>query len=131
MPTGFPDIASGSNLSPKLLPVLEELRQLFWTWRCNGTATPDSPIKSEAIRYQLKFITGKMIADATVRALVNALRQQREPIASTAHGYFYALNREELAMTKQHMHERIAAMSRALTGLERAEPRRTGQMQLL
>ena len=55
-----------------------------------------------------------------LRDLVNALRRDGIPIASDQNGYFYAKTETELRATIKHMRCRIAGISAAISGLNRA-----------
>ena len=55
-----------------------------------------------------------------LRDLVNALRRDGVPIASDQNGYFYARTETELRATIKHMRCRIAGISAAIKGLNRA-----------
>ena len=52
------------------------------------------------------------ISDLTVRQAVGLLRDDGEPIASGARGFFYATSPEQLEPTIDNLQERIAVMSR-------------------
>ena len=52
------------------------------------------------------------ISDLTVRQAIGLLRDDGEPIASGARGFFYATTPEQLEPTIDNLQERIAVMSR-------------------
>ena len=55
-----------------------------------------------------------------IRSIVNALRRDGAPIASSGSGYFYAATAQELRATIAHMTHRISGIAAAIRGLDRA-----------
>ena len=55
-----------------------------------------------------------------LRGLVNKLRRRGEPIASSADGYFYAVNAGELYATIQRLKRMVRGLEAAIRGLESA-----------
>ena len=55
-----------------------------------------------------------------LRGMVNKLRRQGEPIASSADGYFYAVNAGELYATIQRLKQMSRGLEAAIRGLESA-----------
>lgn len=56
-----------------------------------------------------------------IRAEVNRLRTEGEPIASDANGYYIATSDEELTATIRNLQSRRNAMNRAIEGLMEAK----------
>lgn len=66
-----------------------------------------------------------------VRHLVNQLRREGIPIASSGNGYFYASTDQEVRATIAHLTRRISGISAAIRGLNRAlEKPDTSQLRL-
>lgn len=128
MPTGF-DVPSGSTLSEKLIPVAHRLADYLKRCRDSGSITPDKP-KTSTDLIRAMAAAGFHIEGPAVRAMVNYLRIHKNPIGSTANGYFWANTPAELNSTIMHMMERIGAIQAAVTGLERSIPS-GGQLELL
>lgn len=57
-----------------------------------------------------------------IRAAVNALRSDGEPICSDENGYYYAANEQELRYSIRQLESRIGQIERAKKGLEKALP---------
>ena len=55
-----------------------------------------------------------------LRNIINALRRDGVPIASSGSGYFYAATAQEVRHTIAHMTHRISGISAAIRGLTRA-----------
>lgn len=72
-------------------------------------------------------VSGKKIRDA-----VNALRQRGEPICSDKHGYFYAVNEQEINRSIHQLTNRIINIAKAQRGLVKASAKfmDTGQLTL-
>ena len=67
-----------------------------------------------------------------LRDLVNALRRDGVPVASSGVGYFYAETEQEVRATIAHMTHRISGIAAAIRGLTMAlEQFDTAQMTLL
>lgn len=62
-----------------------------------------------------------LLPGSTIRAKVNALRAQGEPIGSDHKGYFIAVKQEEIIPTIRILGSRIRAMERAREGLLQAQ----------
>ena len=60
------------------------------------------------------------ITGIELRQLVNRLRREGIPIASSASGYFYAATEMEVRATIAHMKHRIGGIAAAIHGLERS-----------
>ena len=118
MPTGF-DVPSGGRLPEKLLNVVPRLLAYLKACRGSQTITPDSPATGARL-IEVMAKAGIKVSGADVRAMVNHLRLDNQPIGSTSTGYFYALTEEELATTIQHLSDRENAVRRARRGLEKA-----------
>ena len=66
-----------------------------------------------------------------VRHLVNRLRRDGVPIASSGSGYFYAATEQEVRATIAHLTRRIGGIAAAIHGLNRSLERfDTGQIRL-
>ena len=63
------------------------------------------------------------ISDVVVRQAIGKLRDDGEPIASGARGFFYAKNAEELEATIADYNSRIAAMSVRKLALKKTQER--------
>ena len=61
------------------------------------------------------------LSGSTIRAMVNTLRAQGEPIGSDGKGYFIAVKQEEIISTIRNLGSRIKAMERAREGLLQAQ----------
>ena len=55
-----------------------------------------------------------------VRQLVNSLRREGVPIASSGSGYYYAATEQEVRATIAHLTRRIGGIAAAIHGLTRA-----------
>ena len=55
-----------------------------------------------------------------VRHLVNQLRRDGVPIASSGNGYFYAATEQEVRATIAHLTRRISGIAAAIRGLNRS-----------
>lgn len=55
-----------------------------------------------------------------VRHLVNSLRREGIPIASSGSGYFYAATEQEVRATIAHMTHRISGIAAAIRGLSQS-----------
>ena len=66
-----------------------------------------------------------------IRDMVNALRREGVPIASSGRGYFYAATQQEVRDTIAHMTNRITSIRAAIAGLRQSlELFDTGQFRL-
>lgn len=118
MPAGF-DVETGTALSAKLQGFVDKLGD----WLKARRDRDDVPREIGAagiIEYARQFHHVDL-KDSDVRAMVNHLRRSRKPIASSAAGYFWAVNHQELRPTLEHMYQRISAMAQAADGLKYAE----------
>jgi len=118
MPAGF-DVETGSALSPKLAGFVEKLGE----WLKARRDRDDVPMEIGAAGI-IEYAKGYHhldFKDSDVRAMVNYLRRNKKPIASSAAGYFWAVNHQELRPTLEHMHQRISAMAQAADGLKYAD----------
>ena len=70
----------------------------------------DTDVNHPKVSRQLQALWD--ISDLTVRQAVGLLRDDGEPIASGARGFFYATTPEQLEPTIDNLQERIAVMSR-------------------
>lgn len=116
MPTGF-DVETGCNLSPKLDALANPFLEFLKAERSEHQRGPGNPISATGIiawAYDIRLVK---IKDSDVRAIVNFLRRNRQPIGSNKDGYFYALNVIELQFTLQHLGERVSAIRGAYEGL--------------
>ena len=75
----------------------------------------DNPITSR----DLESITN--LKGTQIRAEVNRLRTEGEPIASNGSGYYIATTDEELTATIRNLESRRNAMNRAIEGLMEAK----------
>lgn len=116
MPTGF-DVETGSALSPRLQPIAHKLASFLQATRARGDVTPDKPMPSWKIR-ERSLASGYKLAGSDICAMVNYLRRNGYPIASTKYGYFWANSIGELETTIKHMAERIASMQDAVEGMK-------------
>lgn len=114
MPRTFDNIASGGDLSNKLLIVVPKLQEYLQKSRKSGAITPEHPIHGRALGKRFE------ITDVEVRAVVSYLRERDTPIASTSKGYFYAIHIEELTTTFQQLCDRRDRLNIVLEGLTRA-----------
>ena len=74
------------------------------------------------------------LSDLTIRQAVGLLRDDGEPIASGARGFYYATTPDQLEATIDNLQERIAVMSRRRSMLIQAQNRMkesTGGQRLL
>ena len=55
-----------------------------------------------------------------LRGMVNRLRRRGEPIASSADGYFYAVNAGELYAAIQRLKRMVRGLEAAIRGMEKA-----------
>lgn len=74
--------------------------------------TAGNPVLSAEVERGLK------ISGVTVRAMVSHLRVQRQPVASSGKGYFWARSRVELQETIDHLKARVTRMNRVISALE-------------
>ena len=89
--------------------------------REQGKITPSHTIKGRTMAEKLnKFYGWNLSADAGVRELVNHARSIGLPVAGDGNGYFYAINSAEIEPTLADLKSRIARISEALHGLEKA-----------
>lgn len=120
MPTGF-DVESGANLSNKLLAIVDRMGAWLQRKRNEGESTPDKPTPAAAIISYCRDYLHAELESPDVRAMVNYLRRNKKPIGSSAGGYFWAVNHNELRPTLEHMYQRINAMAQAADGLKYAD----------
>ena len=120
MPSGF-DVPSGGHLPDRLIPIAHRLAEYLRKSREAGTITPETPKTAGDLSSIIEGI-GLRAEGPEIRAMVNYLRCNRHPIASTVSGYFWATSREELNSTVMHMMDRISGIQHAVTGLEKAFP---------
>ena len=84
---------------------------------------------SAATSRELELTFG--IKGIEVRHLVNRLRRDGVPIASSGSGYFYAATEQEVRATIAHLTRRIGGIAAAIHGLNRSLERfDTGQIRL-
>ena len=84
---------------------------------------------SAATSRELELTFG--IKGIEVRHLVNRLRRDGVPIASSGSGYFYAATEQEVRATIAHLTRRIGGIAAAILGLDRSLQRvRTGRLRL-
>ena len=118
MPTGF-DTETGAALSPKLSGFVEKLG--FWLRARRDRDEDPREIGAAGIIEYARQFHHIDLKDSDVRAMVNHLRRTKRPVASSASGYFWAVNHQELRPTLEHLYQRISAMAQAADGLKYAE----------
>ena len=125
MPTGF-NVESGAFLSQKLTHVAGWLKNYLKTRR---RITAKASTGKEICREYYKQKGGD-IQGPDVRAMVNYLRRQANPIGSESDGYFWASKNYELDDTIQHLTARVGGITSALHGIARARHKSVGHIGL-
>ena len=78
---------------------------------------PGFDVEAQQLKGELTEILG--IKGIEVRHLVNQLRRDGVPIASSGSGYFYAATEQEVRATIAHLTRRISGIAAAIRGLDR------------
>ncbi len=130
MPRGFDDIASGSDLSSKLMgvaqPFLDGLRKMSH----DGRVTAEHPMTNAEIRRKFAAVGVKLSGDE-IRALVNYHRRRGERIVSTSKGYFMTDDWKLAEPWVKSLLERTNSQIEATNGLLAAFGQEKGQIKLL
>jgi len=119
------DVPSGANLPKKLAAFVWAFRDHLRSSRAKGTSSPLNPITASKMIAAYKEKRIIELTDAEVRAMVNFLRRNGEPIASGKNGYFYAESDYELEATKKYIRDKIKGERSALEGLDLAFKKQT------
>lgn len=128
MPAGF-DVESGAALSDRLAAVVFDFKDWIRDERADGHVTPGAPATSFFI-CEVWAKRDVRLEGPDIRAMVNYLRRRGFPIASNAHGYFWARTWDELAHTREHLRQRRDAIDAVLEGLERSRENLAPQREL-
>jgi len=118
MPQGF-SVETGFDLSKRLLAIVGSLKTILQNARRESERGPGNPMSAGELCDRLG--TFGNVKDSDIRAMVNFLRRNKQPVGSNADGYFWAINHMELEFTRQHLSERIAGIQSALDGVNNAE----------
>ena len=100
-------------------PFSEWGRPLLFLRPFSGNRVPDHLGEfNAATSRELELTFG--IKGIEVRHLVNQLRRDGVPIASSGNGYFYAATEQEVRATIAHLTRRISGIAAAIRGLNRS-----------
>jgi hypothetical protein len=130
MPVGF-NVESGADLSDKLKHLAPRVLYKLQEGRKAKTITPENPISGQSMCEYLKDTSAYAIQTSDIRAIVNHLRREKNPIGSNIDGYFFALGISELDLTLTHLKQRAAAIYSAIHGLKNSFENENGQLEIL